>query len=194
MNRTMRYLSVAMLVLGGAAFAQEDGAAPMDMDAMMEAGMAAANPGPQHEMLAGFAGHWNAEVQMWMVPGGEPMVSEGTVDAEMILGGRVLRETHSASMMGMPFTGIGHTGYDNISGKYWNAWMDTMGTGLYTTEGSYDEESGKLTLEGDWTNPDGTSMHVKLVSWKEGPDRRIFQMWSTIAGQTFQAMEATYTR
>lgn len=193
MHRTMRYALVAMLAVSGAAVAQDEAPA-MDMDAMMEAGMAAAQPGPQHEMLAGLAGHWNADVKMWMAPGSEPMESTGTVDAEMILGGRVLRETHSGTMMDMPFEGVGHTGYDNLSGQYWNIWMDNFGTGVYPSEGSYDEETGKLTFEAEWPSPDGSTMQVKMVGWQEGPDRRVFEMWTTMGDQTFQSMEATYTR
>ena len=34
-------------------------------------------------------------------------------------------------MMGMPFEGIGRTGYDNVTGKYWSTWIDNMSTGCY---------------------------------------------------------------
>ena len=53
-------------------------------------------------------------------------------------------------MMGTPFTGHGMTGYDNVTGKYWSTWTDSMSTGIMVSEGSCDAE-GVCTFIG-WTN------------------------------------------
>ena len=31
------------------------------------------------------------------------------------------------------FTGVGRTGYDNVTGRYWSTWTDTMSTGVVGT-------------------------------------------------------------
>ena len=58
----------------------------------------------------------------------------------MGLDGRVLIEEVTSSMMGMPFTGHGMTGYDNVTGKYWSTWTDSMSTGLMVSEGTCDAQ------------------------------------------------------
>lgn len=195
MDGIMRW-TLALVVLAGAAVVAQEPAeqAGMEMDPMMQAWMETMNPGPQHEMLAAMAGSWTADVTMWMGPGAEPMKSGGTIEAKMIFDGRILKEAHTGSMMNMPFEGLGFTGYDNVTGKYWAIWMDNMGTGVYPAEGSYDEESGKLTLEADWPAPDGSTMHVKMAGWMEGSDTRHFEMWTTMGGETYQSMAGTYMR
>jgi hypothetical protein len=197
MERAIRCALTLALLAGGAALAQDEGHEGhegMEMDPMMQAWMASMHPGPQHEMLAGLAGTWSAEVTMWMGPGAEPMKSGGTIEAAMLFDGRVLRESHGGSMMDQPFEGLAFTGYDNNTGRYWSVWMDNMGTGVYPSEGSYDEASGKLTFEGDWPGPGGATMHVKMVGWSDGPDTRRFEMWTTMGEETYQSLDATYTR
>ena len=56
----------------------------------------------------------------------------------MILGDRVMVEEVKSQMMGQPFTGHGMSGYDNVSDKYWATWIDSMSTGVMTSEGTCD--------------------------------------------------------
>jgi hypothetical protein len=37
-------------------------------------------------------------------------------------------------------------------------------------------------------------MHVKMVGWSDGPDTRRFEMWTTMGEETYQSLDATYTR
>jgi hypothetical protein len=53
----------------------------------------------------------------------------------MIMDGRVMVEDVTSSMMGMPFKGQGMRGYDNVSGKYWGTWVDSMSTGDHGQRG-----------------------------------------------------------
>ena len=39
-------------------------------------------------------------------------------------------------MMGQPFSGVGIDGYDNLRKKYVTTWIDTMGTGIFSMEGT----------------------------------------------------------
>ena len=83
-------------------------------------------PGEMHAMLARAAGEWKTKATMWMDPNAEPMVSEGSVSSEMILGGRYLRSTHKGNFMGMPMDGIAIEGYNNIKKKFINTWIDVI--------------------------------------------------------------------
>jgi hypothetical protein len=35
--------------------------------------------------------------------------------------------------MGMPFEGLGYTGYDNVKKQYFGTWIDSMSTGIMTS-------------------------------------------------------------
>jgi hypothetical protein len=85
------------------------------MDPQTKAWMEYMTPGDMHKMLAGSNGSWKTKIHMWMAPGTEPMVSEGTSVNEMILGGRYQRSTHSGDFMGMPMEGMNILGFDNAT-------------------------------------------------------------------------------
>ena len=50
----------------------------------------------------------------------------GTATRSMILDGRVMVEKAESKMYGQPFTGHGMQGYDNVTGKHWGTWNDSM--------------------------------------------------------------------
>ena len=68
----------------------------------------------------------------WMAPGADPMVMDGTSENRWVMGGRYLEQRFNGNFMGMPFEGIGYTGYDNVKKQYWGTWMDNMSTGMMT--------------------------------------------------------------
>lgn len=121
------------------------------MDAMMEAWQKAGAPGEPHQKLAGMAGDWNAEVRIWMDPAAEPMVSQGTMEGQMVMGGRYLEQTFRGDMMGEPFEGRQWTGYNNITGQYEANWVDNMSTAIFVYRGTMDGNT--LTLEGEFRDP-----------------------------------------
>ena len=85
-------------------------------------------PGEFHEFFAGQAGTWQVTGKMWMAPDAEPIPSESIGTAEMILGGRYLKEEMKGTSMGMPFEGLKILGSDNITGVVTVTWYDNMGT------------------------------------------------------------------
>ena len=91
-----------------------------EQKAEMEAYMKAGTPGAPHQMLASTAGTYDLKIKSWHEPGAPAMEETGTATRKMMLGGRVLVEDVTSTMMGMPFTGHGMTGYDNVTGKYWS--------------------------------------------------------------------------
>lgn len=189
--------AVAGLALAAAAGAQE-GAEPRmtpEQMAMMEAYQKAGTPGPQHEAMAAGAGTWDVVARSWMEPGGPPVEEAGTATRSMILGGRVLVEEFQGAMMGQPFTGYGLHGYDNVSGKTWSTWTDSMSTGLMVSEGSCDE-AGNCEFTGSWNDPVAKGpVQARMVLRKVSPTVEQFEMYGPGPdGKEMKMMELTYTK
>ncbi|MCG6964765.1 MAG: DUF1579 domain-containing protein [Acidobacteria bacterium] len=197
-----RMMAVAVILLAGSAvLAQETGEkAPPKMSAeqqaMMEAWMKAATPGPQHQWLAKMAGTWSLEVKSWMDPKAPPTVSTGDATMKMTMDGRYLKEKVNGTMMGAPFQGLGFTGYDNIIKRYVSVWMDNMSTGIMRSEGAYDEATHTMTMTGTYVDPvSGKTKTMKGTSRYEGDNRVVFTYYDTTPdGTEYKSMEITYTR
>ena len=183
-------LAAALLAISTfSAFAQEDKKPPMD-PAMMEAMMKAGTPGAEHKGLDSFAGTWNATVTSWMAPGADPFKMEGTSESRWIMGGRYLEQRFTSEFMGMPFEGIGYTGYDNVKKQYWSTWMDNMSTGFMVQTGTGEKMAG--------TMPDpmtGKDMKVEMTLKVTSPDAHTMEMWQPGPdGKMFKSMQIDYTR
>ncbi len=76
------------------------------------------------------------------------MVSKGTCEFRMIMGGRFRTMTMHGDMMGMPFEGMGCIGYDNTKKMFTETWVDNMGTGMMQMEGNYDAAAKSLEMSG----------------------------------------------
>ena len=193
-----RYRLFPLLVLGLALPALAEEPAPQmtpEEQAMMAAYQAAATPGPQHAHLASAQGKYVLTVRSWQAPDAPPSEETGEATRRMTLGGRVMIEEVQSSMMGQPFTGLGLTGYDNVKGKYWSTWNDSMGTGLMVSEGDCDA-AGRCTFTGRWTDPvTKTETVARMVSHWAGPDTEVFEMYGAGPdGQEMKIMELTYQR
>lgn len=169
---------------------------PMDEKAAMEMMQKLATPGAGHKKLDVLVGTWTAKTTMWMDPSKPPTTSEGTSEQKWVLGGRYLEQRFEGQMMGGPLSGIGYTGYDNYKKKYVSTWMDTAGTVIMSTTGSFDKSGKVLTSTGkfdDFTTGKVSTLREKttLISndemhwemWGPGPD-----------GKDYKMMEITYTR
>ena len=64
-------------------------------------------------------------MKLFHTPDAEPTVSKATETNELI-GGMWLVSRFEGQMMGMPFTGVGHWGYDPAEKKYVGTWIDNM--------------------------------------------------------------------
>jgi hypothetical protein len=166
-------------------------------DAAHEAAMAEmmklAVPGPQHERMKASVGKWKAVVKTWNGPG-EPTVSEGVSDNQLILGGRILEQRFQSTMFGQPFEGYGMNGYDNATKRYWFTWVDNMSTGLLSGLGDMDEAGKSLTTTSTTTGPDGKPMNMRSVTTFMDDGTQVFTMYGVMGGQEMKMMEITYTR
>lgn len=152
-------------------------------------------PGPEHELLKGMAGKWKTKmISYWENPE-EPGVAEGVSDIKLIMDGRFAVESYKSDYNGMPFEGMGITGYDKVKKKYVGTWMDNMGTGVMHSEGTYDEASKTLTLFGEADSPMG-HMKMRMTAQQVDANKTIFTMYTTMPGmpQEMKGMEIIYTR
>jgi hypothetical protein len=200
-NALLGFGLAAVLVLAGAmaAGAQADKKAMPEMTpeqkAEMEMYMKAGTPGAQHKWLASTAGNYDLKIKSWHEPGGPAMEDNGTAVRSMSLDGRVLVEDVKSSMMGMQFNGHGMMGYDNVSGKYWSTWIDSMSTGLMVSEGSCDDK-GTCTLTGTWNDPVKKGpVKARMTTRWTSPTTEVFEMYGPDKmGKEMKMMEITYTK
>ncbi|HEX8088818.1 MAG TPA: DUF1579 domain-containing protein, partial [Blastocatellia bacterium] len=196
-------LVCASLLGAGQAFPQEnktagqgDQKAAADMQEMMKKWMEASTPGEAHKHLGQFVGKWETVTRMWWEgPGKPPAESKGASETKWIMDGRFLLEESTGQMMGMPYRGMGITGYDNFRKKYVVSYIDNMGTAMYTGEGKLDAASKVLTSYGKMDEP-MTGEHDKMVKYvirTMGKDKYIFEIFDEVGGPNeFKAVEITY--
>ncbi len=120
--------------------AQEAEEMSAEQQEMMQKWMAFMTPGEPHDMLAGRAGTWDLTTKMWEQPGAAPEESSGTATSEMIMGGRYLLDKIEGTVMGMPFEGLGISGYDNLNKQFVGMWVDSLGTGIMASTGSCNDD------------------------------------------------------
>ena len=168
----------------------------MDPAAAQAAWEKAAAPGMVHAYLAEKAGDWSIAMRYWMMPGAEPMASESTSHAEMILGGRFLQEKVSGTANGMPFEGMGVTGYDNTTGMVQAYWVDNMGTVSMWMTGAYKTPGDPLETAGEMVDPaTGQTIHMRSVTTFLSPRAHHVDYFMTIPGMDeFKTMEMDYAR
>jgi hypothetical protein len=173
------------------------GAAAPAMDpAMMAKWTAFMTPGPEHKVLDACVGKWTSHIKMWMDPAAPAMESEGTAEGKWIMGGRYLQEDFKSTMMGMPFEGMGLTGFDNIKKAYVGSWIDNMGTGVTTMEGAYDAAKKTISCTSQCPDPTMTKyVSSRMVSTLVDANSHKLEMYGPDkSGKEFRCMEITYTR
>ena len=190
--------AAAIALLAKLALAQTGNQPPQmtpEQKAEMEAYTKAGTPGAPHRTLASSAGSYDLKIKSWHEAGGTAMEDTGTAKRTMALDGRVLIEEVSSSMMGTPFTGHGMMGYDNVSGKHWSTWIDSMSTGLMVSEGTCDAQA-KCTFTGSWNDPVKKGpVKARMTTRWTSPTTEIFEMYGPGKdGKEMKMMEITYNK
>lgn len=188
MSRVLAAVVVVMLASGAPSSAQDE---PGDASAFLP------RPTKEHERLQKDVGVWDAEIKTWTTgPEGEPTVSKGVERNRLLHGGLWLISNFEGDFAGIPFVGHGQTGYDPGKGKYVGAWVDSMSTRVMVQEGTYDEASETLTLEGELESPTGQVLEQQTVSrYKDGVRSMTMSMRPKDSdGEFVKMMEITYTR
>lgn len=151
-------------------------------------------PGPEHEHLKRAVGKWDVKAKFYMP--GMPPEATGTSEFRSILGGRfIVQEYHSVSDAG-EFFGHGINGFDRMKGKYVSVWMDSMGTGIYLSEGTADPSGKKFTYMMEGQDPmTRENKKSKMVTEEVSDDKMTMKMWEVNKdGSERLEMEITYTR
>lgn len=158
--------------------------------------MAYATPGEVHKMLATREGKWATETQSWMAEGAPPQTSKGEAQFKMIMGGRYLQSMYKGDMMGMPFEGMGMTGYDNSKKMIVESWVDNMGTGLMTLEGSYDAATKTQETKGKMIDPSTNTecMTRNVVKYTDDTHMTMEMYVTPQGGKEMKSMEIKYTK
>jgi hypothetical protein len=156
-----------------------------------------AKPTKEHEGMTHEVGEWDADVSMWMEPGGEPQKSKAVEKNEM-LGKFWLMSKFEGEFQGAPFTGMSAYGYDPIKKKYTGGWVDSMSPFMMTMEGEYDDDSKTLTMMGSGTDfMTGKPCKMKMITKYESDDEKTFTMYGEDKekkGEWQKTMEIKYTR
>lgn len=189
MKLVLRFSLVLFVLFSFSSFAQE-----VNQEEMMKQWEAYMTPGPEHQALMDMVGEWEGDITMWMDPSQPPQTMKGTTKYESIMGGRYLVGKFSGMMMGMPFSGMDITGYDNALKVYLNVWVDNMGTGMMTMEGKYDKATNTVTYKGKMVIPNGSKVDVRQVLKIIDKDNSIFEMYVDYGGGETKSMEIKYKR
>lgn len=187
----MKNLMIVAALFFSCSYAKAQPGGGDEQKAMMEYMM----PGDMHKWMASIAGEWKTSNTMWMQPGAPPMTSEGTCKNEMMFDGRYMQTTHTSSIMGMPFTGIGMMGYDNALKMFVSTWIDNMGTGIMYGKGSYDAENKKIEIKGMMVDP----MQKKEIAYREvftikDDKNMMMEMFADMNGKEHKCMELKYVK
>lgn len=171
-------------------------ASPPGMDPKAMAAMEAyAKPGPEHAKLKALEGTWDAKITMWMDPKAPPMEMSGKTENKMVMD-RYLQQQFTGDMGGMPFQGMGIVAYNNVLKKYQSTWIDNMGTGVITGEGTADKDGKTLTFTLVSTDAmKGKNVKMKDV-WKIEGNSITTEMWAPPpkGGKDYKMMQIVYTK
>lgn len=189
----------ASLSLGAAGWSQagqEPAALTPEQQAQMAAFMKAMTPGAPHQHLTKMAGTWEGTVTLWEDPTQPPTVSQARAERTVGLGGRVLIDHWNGVMMGMPFEGMGMTGFDNVSGKWWGTWSDNFGTGVMTGEGTCAADMKSCTFSMSSYDPmtGKPAKNRQVTSWPSTDEERMQMFMAGPDGKEWKAMEIAIRR
>jgi hypothetical protein len=198
MRKTVLFGAALLLVCASVSMADEPKKPQQpsaEEKAAMEAMMKAATPGDMHKKMSVMIGTFDAKVTMY-TPGQPPAESTATSESAWVLGGRFVEEKVSGTFMGMPFTGIGYTGYDNVKQEYIGTWMDNFGTQMMVSTGKASADGKTWDFTSSMSNPmTGKSDTVKEKVTVVDDDHHVMEMWGPGPdGKMYKMMEITYTR
>jgi uncharacterized protein DUF1579 len=156
-----------------------------------------------HKLLATTAGTWSYTVKMWMDPSGKPTESTGTATRKTIMDGRYVSGEYTGKfkMPGpdgkpteMNFIGMSMDGYDNVKKKFVSGWVDNMGTGIMTMDGTYDAASKAFTYTGEYEVMPGTKEKVRQVIKLTDATHMTMEYYEDRGQGETKTMEIDYTK
>src|SRR5438105_1524597 len=156
-----------------------------------------------HKLLATTAGTWSYTVKMWMDPAGKPTESTGTATRKAIMDGRYVSGEYTGKfkmpgadgkMTEMNFIGMSMDGYDNVKKKFVSGWVDNMGTGIMTMDGTYDAATKTFTYTGEYEMMPGMKEKVRQEIKMPDNDHMVMEYYEDRGQGEAKTMEISYTR
>jgi hypothetical protein len=156
-----------------------------------------------HKLLATTAGTWSYTVKMWMDPNGKPTESTGTAKREAIMDGRYVSGDYTGKfkmpgadgkMQEMNFHGMSMDGYDNVKKKFVSGWVDNMGTGIMTMDGTYDAATKAFTYTGEYEMMPGMKEKVRQVIKMTDATHMTMEYYEDRGQGEAKTMEINYTK
>jgi hypothetical protein len=178
------------------AFTQEKKAVPNEQEKMALYAKYA-QPGEHHKYLEPLIGSWDCTAKMYMDPSAPPQESKATCETKWVLGGRFVYDDVHGDMNGMPFEGMGFTGYDNLKEEYNSFWIDESATSFMISNGNIDPTHKIITMTGSWKDP---AENMKVKKFKSiarivSNDQHVYEMYETGPdGKEMKTFEITYNR
>ncbi len=166
-------------------------------DTAMKTWLARAEPGAPHALLARMAGSYAIESRFFAGPEAAPVVTAGTVEQTMVLGGRYLRQTFAGTMNGQAYEGFGVLGFDNVKARFFSFWVDGLSTAPLQHEGGCaDPECKTLELRGEYLDPATKKKKATRVTLETNEDGQLVQRFFDAdgRGRPFKSLELVYTR
>jgi hypothetical protein len=195
--RLKSWVALALVMVCTSLFAQTEQhkMSPEEQKAM-DAWQKFMTPGDAHKSLNALVGTFDAKVSMWPQPGTPAQVSTATSVNNWVLGNRYVEENVNGSFMGMPFQGIGYTGYDNGKKQYVGTWIDNFGTGVMTSTGTSSDNGKTYTFKSMTTDPmTGKDMSEDSRITVTDADHHTMEMWGPAPdGKMFKMMQIDYSR
>lgn len=173
-----------------------DAIAKMSTQEIMDKVAASGTPGEAHTNLQPLVGIWSTEVKWWKSPTEKPEISKGVANHQWVLGKRFLKEEFKGKFAGKPYQGVGTLGYDNVKKEYVSTWIDSMSTGIMTSEGTYDPNSKTIEMLGKFSCPlTGTELRNRSVTRILGNKEHVLEIYELGPdGKEYKSMEITYKR
>ena len=156
-----------------------------------------------HKLLVSTAGTWSYTVKMWMDPKGQPTESTGTAIRKSIMDGRYVSGEYSGKfkmpgadgkLMEMNFIGMSMDGYDNVKKKFVSGWVDNMGTGIMTMDGTYDAATKAFTYTGEYEMMPGMKEKVRQVIKMTDATHMTMEYYEDRGQGEAKTMEINYTK
>jgi hypothetical protein len=162
---------------------------------MMAMWQKAMSPSASHARLTPMVGTWNAKTTFVMEAGAPPEVSSGTSVHRLVLGGRYLEQHYRGTSMGMPFEGIGFTGFDNVQQRYVGSWMDSFGTGMMTSIGVGHPTDERIDSVAEAIDPTGKKIVFDTIFRIQNHEHHSYEMWTKGPdGKKYRVMLIEYER
>jgi uncharacterized protein DUF1579 len=97
-------------------------------------------------------------------------------------------------MTDVAFMGMGLDGYDNAKKKFVSAWVDTMGTGIMMSEGTYDAATKTFTYTSEYDAMPGVKSKVRQTIKIIDADHHVFEFFEDRGTGETKTMEIDYSK